>query len=301
MAAAATREAGGTVRFIRRHGQKRDIILAPDEVPESLRVGFVNLLDEYQYRLNFVPSMFELHDRISRALRRRPWRPNDPFEDIEWTINNCSWDEFYEICEQVLRAIPEQVLLSPPFSPFGLPAQFQSPKFVENSTLPDFTNGLNDLLAEEGAPWRIAEGHVVPAFSEEVEGALEDASSVAQRLEGRGVHAHLRKARQHLGPSGDKENAVKEAVSAVEAAVKEKAGVDDFDEGLKLLKQQRRLKPHWSSAIQTLFSYASNEDQVRHGSPELSDLTYGEARDLVGLAAVLTQHIAGLPSPVGVE
>jgi hypothetical protein len=282
--------------FIRRYGSKRGVELPRDEVPDSLRVGLVNLLDGYRYRPNFV-SLGDAYDKICHALRRRPSRVEDAFAEIEWIAGNCSWDEFYQMCETVIEAIPAEVLVT------GDPgAGFQALRpsgFVPNTTRQEFTDGLNELFAEEAVPWRIAENHVVPAFPEEVDQILDDATAAAGQLDRPGAATHLRKARQHLSPSsGDLENAVKEAVSAVEAAVKDKAGVDDIDAGLRLLRQQRRLKRQWSAPIQTLFQYASREDQIRHGSPEVSDLTPEEARDLVGLAAILTQHVAGLPCPL---
>lgn len=276
--------------FIRRYGTKSGVKLARNEVPDSLRVGFVNLLEKHRYDSDFL-NLSVLHDNVCRALRMRPYHPSDAFKAVEYAILTRSWDEFYEICEIAAKAIPVDMMVTPGPGP-GL----QPTRFVPNPTLGIFVEDMNEMLSEEGAPWRIAERQVVPVFPEEVERVLDDASAAVEKLERPGVAAHLRKARQHLSPSsGDLENAVKEAVSAVEAAVKEKAGMDDFDRALRLLKQQRRLKPHWSSSIQTLFHYASEEDQVRHGSPELSELTYEEARDVVGLAAILTQHIAGLP------
>lgn len=281
--------------FIRRHGTKSGVSLPRDDVPESLRVGLVNLLEQHRYNANFL-SMQALQQTICRALRRRPRYADDPFVEIEWTVNSCTWDEFYQICETIVAAIPAEVPLT-----LGDPIVrgLAGPRFVANLTFNEFVDALNELLSDEGAPWRMSENHVVPTFPEEIEIALEDASQAADHLEGQGVRAHLKKARQHLSPTaGDLENAVKEAVSAVEAAVKEKAGVDDFDKGLKVLKQQRRLKRHWAEAVQAIFEYASREDQIRHGSPELSELTYEGARDLVGLAAILTQHIVNLPDPV---
>jgi len=230
-----------------------------------------------------------LYSRVYAALyRRRPetfnYDAEDYLSDIEDAIGDCEWGEFYAICEAADSAI--------------VPLYFDDYELTRRLLWED----LNEVFEVEGAPWQMKDGEIVSNFPEDAQRILDEAGEAAKELGAQGVAIHLEKARRYLVPSHlDPENAVKEAVSAVEAAVEEKTGVDDLNEGLKLLKQQRRLKPHWSSPIQTLFHYASEEDQVRHGSPEPSELTYEEARDLVGLAAVLTQHIAGLPSPVKVE
>lgn len=263
--------------FIRRYGRghRRDEQLARDEVPESLKVGLLALVARLRGQ-GFV-TWGAARESICHALRRRPDPSNwsefpNVHDEVESIVYNSAWDEFYTICEALNDACNVVRL---------------------------YEDQLNSLLEEEASPWRVTDGEIGPAFPEEVEQVLQEASGAAQRMERPGAAVHLDKARRYLSPtSGDKENAVKEAVSALEAAVKAKSGLDDFDDGLKLLKQQRLLVGAWPSAVQALYQYASQEDQVRHGSPQVSDLTYEEARDLVGLAAVLMQHIVDLRDPV---
>lgn len=261
--------------FIRRYGRghRRDEQLERDEVPESLKAGLLALVARLREG-DFV-TWGEAREHICRALRRRPdpsnWSevPNVVYE-VEQIVYNGEWDDFYTICEALHDAC----------------------------NVDAYERQLNALLDEERSPWRMTDGQIGPAVPEEVEQVLQEASEAARRMDRPGAAVHLDKARRYLSPtSGDKENAVKEAVSALEAAIKAKSGLDDFDGGLRLLKQQRLLAYAWPSAVQALYQYASREDQVRHGSPEVSDLTHEEARDLVSLAAVLMQHIADLPDP----
>lgn len=207
-------------------------------------------------------------------------------QDVYDLIDDCQWGEFYQAIEASWSAIELQRI----------------DQIIPMDTLEtrreSFRTDINGLLEEEGAVWRLDKsGVVIPAFPLEVSSALVEAEAAASGLARPGAAVHLEKARLYLSPTGDKENAVKEAVSALEAAVKAKSGDNDFDAGLKILKQQKLLNGAWPSAVQALYQYASREDQIRHGSPDVSDLSYEEARSLVGLSAILVQHIANLPEP----
>lgn len=299
--------------FRQRHGRLRGRQLGREELSDSLRTGFVQLVHRFQ-ALEVVGSLYLACGEICRTLRRPPPSPVDPVHELQALVADCQWDEFYEICELMFKATRYyHVAEERGHTRAGRPTQAYTRMLKEIKDGEDrsqariaarlleqastYQDELNRLLGEEGAPWRMKNGHVVPAFPEEVEAVLDDATAAAEGLDRPGTADHLDRARRLLGlrPEPELRNAVKEAVSAVEAAVKDKSGSDKIEKGLQILKQQRRLTPHWSSAIQTLWQYSSRAPQVRHGSPDLSKLTYEEARDLVALAAVLVQHVAGLP------
>lgn len=171
----------------------------------------------------------DVREHICRALRRRPdpnnWSAPNIQGEVEHLIYRSEWDEFYAICE----VVPDACNVS------------------------NCDELINKLFEEEGSPWRMTDGQIGPIFPDEVETVLVEAKAAVDEMQAEGPAVHLTKARRHLSPtSGDKENAVKEAVSALEAAIKAKSGHDDFDDGLKVLKQQRLPAGAWPASVQAL-------------------------------------------------
>lgn len=203
------------VSFLNKYGRSGRVQLRPQDIPDSLREGLMTVLAKW---FTVTGSTSYLHFKLYEALyRRQPdtlsYDAEDYHSDIADMAEDCGWGEFYAICEAADDAIV----------PLNFGDDFESIRLA-------FAGDLNELLEVEAAPWRMKDGEILPTFPEDAGRVLDEASASAQQLTGQGVAVHLEKARRYLTPSHlDEENAVKEAVSAVEAAIKARASVQDFD------------------------------------------------------------------------
>src|SRR5207245_7850235 len=138
------------------------------------------------------------------------------------------------------------------------------------------------ILEEESAGYRYIAGRLepisTPAEVEEVERALDTAKRVGLRP----VHGHLDAALQALAqrPTPDARNAIKEAISAVEAVSKLLTGVETggLDDALDVLATRANLRPALKKAFATLYGDASGPHGVRHAMLHDAGIDTAEAR-----------------------
>ena len=307
--------------FRRKYGTKKDASLERDEVPVSLRSGLISLVKRLDALDVLDRSAFRYaYKEACRKLRQVPtnsFLSEEILTEFARLIEHSKWDEMYELCELLAggtqlfglaRALdwghlPAQEIVnefSELLEKWKASGQEKDPGYRKVERALDkwrvLSEELNDLLEEEGAMWRMRHGEIVPVLPDEVDAVIDDAYSAAGALSGGGTRIHLQKARRFLGlrPDPELENAVKEAVCAMEAAVKDRSGINHFEKGLKRLKQQKRLADPWSQTVDNLFGKASRAYQVRHGHTIPSSMGFEEARDLVSLAAVLVQHLSSI-------
>jgi hypothetical protein len=87
-------------------------------------------------------------------------------------------------------------------------------------------------------------------------------------------------------PDPDHENAVKEAISAVEGLAKIVTGDDGatLGESIKALRRDGKLHPALAKALEGLWGFASEAPGVRHGAGKLGSARESELRFAVNTA-----------------
>lgn len=210
-----------------------------------------------------------------------------------WLLQQCQkqldWSQCYDLLEYVVD---------------------HAGKFSGRKVNPDVAQQMaNGMLEREHSGYRFVGGQLTrisePVEIEEVERTLTQAASLG--LEG--VHAHISQALNLFGkrPEPDHRNAIKEAISAVEGAVKliEGRRGGDLKDALEALSKRLTIHPSLRDGLLKLYGFTSDEDGIRH--PILDEPNIGEedARFMiVACSAVVNWLIvkaeaAGLLKPQG--
>jgi hypothetical protein len=199
-----------------------------------------------------------------------------PTERIErdlgrsWLLHQVERLEWYEVYDLLEYVVTHAQTLSPRFpnAPASLPS------------------AANKVLEREQSGWRYLGGRLTriidPVETAEVGAAL----AAAKRTGLDGVHGHISQAVILLGkrPDADYSNAVKEAISAVEAAAKLIAGVNEggLDRALEVLSGRMEIHGALKAALKNLYGYASDEGGVRHANlAAASNVTGEDARFVI--------------------
>ncbi len=157
----------------------------------------------------------------------------------------------------------------------------------------DFVKRINFFLERERSAFRIIE-NVLCRLSDPVEVESVDAALAISDKYG-GARGHIKKAvgLYSKRPEPDFANAIKEAISAVEAAVRIATNNDKGTLGqmVSKLKEEGKLHPAMSSAISQLYGYASNEQGIRHASTGASKIDEAETRFMLVTCSSIVSFI----------
>jgi hypothetical protein len=153
---------------------------------------------------------------------------------------------------------------------------------------------VNETLARNLSIWRMVSGRFVPIIDPQELQAIDDAVNLIPWTDAR---THIGKALDYLGDrqSPDHENAIKESISAVEAAVRIiilKPSVT-LGDGLKELKKQRPDIPSLLiDSWEKLYAYTSDAPAVRHGGKPGHKASGEEARVAVVTCSAILNYLA---------
>lgn len=155
---------------------------------------------------------------------------------------------------------------------------------------------INEALEQYGSQYRLINGQLAPITNEqELREIKEAAAAAADRFAP--ARGHISQAIAHLAarPEPAYRDCIKEAVIALESVVWIATGGEkkpDFKVALREFeKQHGELHGALSSAIRSLYGYASDEEGVRHGATELSDVDEGEARLILVTSSALVNFL----------
>lgn len=152
---------------------------------------------------------------------------------------------------------------------------------------------VNDALTRESTAYRVVKGVVVeitdPAEIAEVEEALESTEGIP------GAQEHIRRALQLLGDrtNPDFRNAIKEAISSVEAACQVIANDRSatLGQAIKTVERQNQIHPALRRALENLYGYTSDADGVRHAMLDIPDLTHVDAKFMVVVCCAFVNYL----------
>ncbi len=233
-----------TLRFSERLGLV-DVSTAiqVDSMDKRLRAGLWNLF--YIHVIDH-PSYHLIFDSLSRILWQDLYgEPVNEAPSYESALTESIQERFFE-------------------SPWFHPYEFL--EFILTLTLEGkskIRRELNPLLERERSGYRLVNDVFAPITEPEEILSVETASTVGPFV---GAKEHIKHALQHYAnrEKPDYRNCVKEAISAVEAVVRELTGKDDLARALAVLENKHSLPTAMKEGFIKLYSYTNEENGIRH-------------------------------------
>jgi hypothetical protein len=181
----------------------------------------------------------------------RPDRPFEILKDIRSYYFESDWYEVYDFLEYVL--ISER-----------------NNKLIER---------INHILERELSGYRFIESAFVPVTDEVEVDAVQKALTEGPFS---GVHAHLKKAMEHLSrrENPDYRNSIKESISAVESMAREVTGNPKatLGDALSMLEKNNHLHPALKKGFSAIYGYTSDEGGIRHAMLDEPTITVTDAK-----------------------
>ena len=153
---------------------------------------------------------------------------------------------------------------------------------------------INKVLIEEKAGYRMIEGLITPITSELELSSL--SKSMSTKFEP--VNTHLKKALELYSKreNPDYENSIKESISAVEAICCIITGTNGVQATLgKALKKLKDagvyIHPAMESAFSTLYGYTSDENGIRHGATDSSNVEPEDAKFMLVSCSAFVNYL----------
>jgi hypothetical protein len=146
----------------------------------------------------------------------------------------------------------------------------------------DLAASVNRILEVEMSGYRFIQQELVPISSEVEIREVEEAVSHAGSAGLGGVRAHLEQSLKLLAqkPEPDYRNSIKEAISAVESAVKvitrESGG--GLDRAIKEISKKAPIHPALQQGFLNLYGYTSDEGGIRHAILDEPRVGFDEAK-----------------------
>ena len=206
----------------------------------------------------------------TEVIRRRLddlWSPDHLAVDqiLSW-FSDASWNEVYDILQYLLK------------------------EYLSKSEI----NDANAMLRREGSAYRFIGGVIAPITNDYELAEIEDALQHTRPFDA--ASQHIKQAVNHLADRGnpDARNTIKEAISAVESAIKVASGNPnaDIEKGLKKLGLHSQLEQAWKN----MYNWTSDEGGVRHGKEEISQVGLPEARYMVVACSAFVNYLVSKDS-----
>ena len=220
------------VLFPSRFGiESRSVI--DSDFPESARIGLWYVLSR-AVELNRTEGWVQIANELLRLHRLKKAFAEDEAADLTYSvIHQLEWKRVYIFCERVYEK-----LLTPQYS-----YDYNDNQEIEyelDQVRRDYEADINQLLGEEIIVYRMKNGEFYRPGRFHSQKIASKASVVLQDPRLRDARQHFNKARQFFekAPEPDFPNAIKEAVSAMEAATKHLFSVrqKDFEKVIRSIK-----------------------------------------------------------------
>lgn len=234
---------------------------------DNLRIAIYNTLYEYlgEYEQDSSVGMVcrtIWSEHWHQALDKFPSRYWGFYEELKARIYKSEWYEPYDLLEFLAKALDEH---EPPDNPWGY-GRYREVETIQSND--DYSSEINITLEREQSGYRLIDYHITPITNKAEMASLEESLKVSDRYSG--VRMHIESAIDHLSkkPDSDSRNAIKEAISAVEAAAKVYVGDDNADlaKAIRQMQKDGTIHPALLDGWNKIYGFTSDENGVRHGS-----------------------------------
>ena len=153
-------------------------------------------------------------------------------------------------------------------------------EFLMRFDNPEFQKRVSFFLEREKSGYRIIRGQLVPISDPLEIATVSDAANLSDQFSGARQHVQSAIALFSQKPDPDYRNAIKEAISAVESAVRIVAGTPKatLGDALKKIDQAMAIHPALREAMNRLYGYTSDQGGIRHAMLEQSNIDEAEAK-----------------------
>ena len=204
---------------------------------------------------------------LGRSIDKLPsWRttrltPQSTVRVLRAWYFGAGWNEVYDVLEHLLRECQDE----------------------------QDNRDANALLSKEGSAYRFVGGAIVPITDDEELAVVEVVVQLPGPFQGASQHINQAIALLSHRDSPDFRNAIKEAISAVESAVRVAADNPkvDIEKGLQQLGLHPQLKQAWNN----MYNWTSDEDGVRHGMKGTPEVGLPEARYMVVACSAFVNYL----------
>jgi len=157
-----------------------------------------------------------------------------------------------------------------------------------------FIEDCNVILKEELSGFRFVDGKITPITSEEEIKSIEDAILNSNQF--KPVQEHLHTAIELFSNKSnpDYRNSIKESISAIESLVTILTNEPKLTLGQSLKKLEENgiyINKVFRSGLSTMYGYTSEEDGIRHGLLEESNLKQEDARFMLVICSSFTNYL----------
>lgn len=248
-------------RFAERMGVV-PVVVQIDDMNDRLRWAIWNVIDSLMTYDQYAPRR---RDRAVREIAVEVLRvslmtvpSSGPAVWLYGRFAELPWYEVYEVLEHVVG---------------------RAPTFAGNKvSVASAMQQANRILEAEHSGFRFIGGQLTRVMHPAEAAGIEDAMVTAERVGLDGVHQQITQALTLFGkrPNPDHRNAIKEAISAVEGAVKLIQGVrgGGITSALTALDKKLKLHPAFKDGMVKFYGFTSDQDGIRH--PILDEPNIGE-------------------------
>lgn len=275
-----------TIPFNQRFGTDLPQRPLDKEVPESARIGLINLLEKLidQGYISYWPVLTREALLTARRLRSDFQKQND--QDIcIVVIKELPWDRFYIFCEKAFQVL----------QPKGHWNQGEQ-DYIETGTLEEsqgyFSDEINELMAEEHLAYELVDGIFQRRGRPQLQKSLQRVGAVLADPRYVQVRSHYNKAVKFFNerPTPDVQNCIKEAVCALEAFTEilfGKKSAKNFDELIRSKEgnTEGQIAPTIGESIIKLRAFRGNAQGVAHAALDGGFVSEVEAELVLSLVA----------------
>ena len=266
------------MRFSDRIGITKPPLLDLQEMTSELKVALWNAWHPPMFSNAWQGRCASLWNSLHWPVDYIPYHDYDAKKKLRtWFFDDArDWHEIYdvsELCGQILAA--------------------------NNLFRVQLWTQLNDVLEVEGSPYRFLDGQLTPVADPVEYAALAEAATGPRGFAG--AAAHIKAAAQMLGarPEPDFRNCIKEAISAVESALKIITGRDhaDLADALRDFQQAHPIHGALFQGLDSLYGYTSNEHGLRHALLDgHARVGFNEAKFMLVACAAFVSFLVGKAS-----
>jgi hypothetical protein len=269
--------------FSRRFGYKPapDIGLIYEDAPQTLRIGFWNLLEDL-IKMDNLPNAYSLYDPYTTQLRIARSDKHDREKSVLKMIQDCYWYQFYDLCELTFTLMKDAY----EYDGYGNETLYKKARECRY----DYTVKLNKILSEECIGWQLRKGQLQRVSSEHMDKAvIRPACAVLKSQRLAGPDLQFGKALNFFNrrPKPDIENCIKEAVGAMEAVAKilTNRPKETLGKILPGLVQDGLVKKPLNRIMESVYGFRGDQPGVGHGQYKPSDLDVAEAEFVLHICA----------------
>lgn len=279
---------------------RRDKPRVEEDFPDSARKGLLHILHEVVER-GYVSGWHSVAQELRRIARNTPGTYNPTYVDsikqaridAEINLNQISWDRAYDFCERLYGHLAHATTIYVEDGENITITKAQSQSFLAEE--------IQRLFDEEGLGYEFRDGLVQRRGKRHTVDQINKAERALADLRLAAARKHFSKALGHFRDrqKADHENAVKEAVCAVEAAAKElfpdarAATLGDFIKWAT--GSERSLFPKTiGQTFSGLYGFRNSGEGVSHGAATGGAVTPALSEYILGTAASQIVFLADL-------